>query len=335
MFLLPENISAVQNDESEEASPQKNLGGKVISGLLWKFSELMAAQTVAFIVSIVLARILEPKDYGTIAITTVFILIANVFVTSGFSNALVQKMGADDTDFSSVFYFNIVFSSLVYLVIFLIAPFVADFYKSPVLCPVLRVISIQIIIAAVNSVQQAYVSKNMLFKRFFFSTSIGTVVSAFVGIGVALWGGGVWALVAQQLCNVTMDTMILWITVKWRPVLRFDIKRLLGLLKFGWKILVSGLIYTIYDNFKKKTKLINKVMIYKINECDYCHKVFQESDTFILYNCGHICHNSDLCCTNDKECKICYIEKEKMTIGSLNAKKINKIMNEYKKWLQN
>ena len=89
---------------------------------------------------------------------------------------------------------------------------------------------------------------------------------------------------------------------------------------------ISVIDYTIYDNFKKKNKLINKVMTYKINECDYCHKVFQESDTFILYNCGHICHNSDLCCTNDKECKICYIGKEKMTIGSLNAKKINKII---------
>ena len=229
---------------------QDNLGNKVLSGLFWKFSERMAAQLVSFIVSIVLARLLAPEDYGAIALITVFITIANVFVVSGFGNSLIQKKNADNLDFSTVFFFNIFFSWFVYFIVFLFAPYVASYYQMEVLKPALRVLALKIVLAGVNSVQQAYVSRNMLFKRFFVSTSIGTVVSAFVGIFVAVFGGGIWALVAQQLCNAVMDTIILWITVKWRPYFSFSWSRLKGLLNYGWKILATNLINTLYDNLK-------------------------------------------------------------------------------------
>lgn len=229
---------------------ENNFSNKVISGLLWKFSERMAAQVVTFIVTIVLARMIAPEEYGAIALITIFITIANVFVVSGFGNALIQKKDADDIDFSSVFYFNIIFSVLIYFIIFIMAPYVAKFYDMDILKPLLRVLALKVVLAGINSIQQAYVSKKMMFRKFFISTLIGTIVSAFVGVGLAIYGAGVWALVAQQLSNALLDTVILWITVKWRPILKFDFGRVIGLISYGWKILATNLINAIYDNLK-------------------------------------------------------------------------------------
>ncbi len=229
----------------------------IISGMFWKFSERMAAQIVSLIVTIVLARLLLPSDYGAVSLVTIFITIANVFVSDGFGSALIQKKDADQVDFSTVFYFSIVFSIGLYGLIYAVAPLVASFYELPILTPVLRVLAIKVPIAAMNSVQQAYVSRNMLFKRFFYSTLIGTIVSAFVGIALAYNGFGVWALVAQYLTNTIMDTLILWFTVKWRPELVFSFKRLGSLFSYGWKLLAQGLIVTLYGNLR--SLLIGKV----------------------------------------------------------------------------
>ncbi|GAB6103273.1 lipopolysaccharide biosynthesis protein [Blautia glucerasea] len=222
----------------------------IISGMFWKFSERIAAQLVSLIVTIILARLLLPSDYGAVSLVMIFITIANVFVSDGFGSALIQKKDADQIDFSTVFYFSIAFSILLYGLIFAIAPLVANFYDLPILIPVLRVLAIKVPIAAMNSVQQAYVSRNMLFKRFFYSTLIGTIVSAVVGIALAYKGFGVWALVAQYLTNTIMDTLILWFTVKWRPKLLFSIKRLTALFSYGWKLLVQSLIVTLYGNLR-------------------------------------------------------------------------------------
>lgn len=219
-------------------------------GFMWRFAERCGAQGVAFIVSIVLARILEPETYGLIALVTVFTNILSVFVDSGMGEALVQKKDADDLDFSTVFYFNIVMCVAIYAILFFCAPFISEFYKNPDLTPVVRVLSITILISGVKSIQQAYVSRNMMFKRFFFSTLGGTLFSAGVGIFLAAKGAGVWALVVQQLANLTIDTLILWITVKWRPKAMFSFERLKGLFSFGWKILVSRLIDTAYGQIR-------------------------------------------------------------------------------------
>lgn len=220
---------------------------KVISSLFWKFAERIGAQGVNLIVSIVLARILAPQDYGVVALITIFITISNVFIEAGLPTALIQKKDADSLDFSSVFYCNVVMSIILYFVIFLIAPGIAKFYNNSGLIPVLRVLGISVLIAGLKSVQNAYVSKKMIFKKFFICTSIGTIGSAFVGIFMAYKGYGVWALVAQQLFNTTVDTIMLWITVKWRPTLEFSLKRLKVLFKYGWKMLCSGLIDAIYN----------------------------------------------------------------------------------------
>lgn len=222
----------------------------ILKNFIWRFAERCGAQLVTFIVSIVLARILAPEDYGTIALVTVFTTILQVFVDSGLGTALIQKKDADDLDFSSVFFFNFAVCLMLYLCMFISAPFIAEFYNDVSLTPVVRVISLTIVMSGIKGIQQAYVSKHMMFKRFFFSTIGGTIFSAFFGIALAYAGFGVWALVAQQLSNMVIDTLILWLTVKWRPKLMFSWTRLKGLLKFGWKLLVSALLDTGYSNLR-------------------------------------------------------------------------------------
>lgn len=224
--------------------------GNVVSNFLWRFAERCGAQLVSFVVSIVLARILAPEDYGTIALVTVFTAILQVFVDSGLGTALIQKKDADDLDFSSVFYFNFAMCLVLYSGMFIAAPYIAIFYEDMTLTPVIRVLSLTIVISGVKGIQQAYVSRNMLFKKFFFSTIGGTIFSAFLGIGLAFSGYGVWALVAQQLSNTMIDTLILWITVKWKPKKEFSWKRLRTLFSYGWKLLVSSLLDTVYNNLR-------------------------------------------------------------------------------------
>lgn len=226
------------------------LQNKVLSGLVWKFGERIGAQLVSLLVRIILARILMPEDFGVVTMIMIFIEIANVFVVSGFGQSLIQKKDADNLDFSSVFYFSVTMSWILYLLIFLGAPVVASFYEKPILTPILRVLAVKLPLAGVNSVQQAYVQKHMMFRRFFFSTLIGTLVSAVVGIAMAYHGFGPWALVAQYLCNSAMDTIILWVTVKWRPVLRFSSERMKEMFGFGWKMLMSELINTTYKQLR-------------------------------------------------------------------------------------
>lgn len=215
---------------------------KIVNNVFWKFAERISAQVVSLIVSIILARILMPEEYGVIALVMVFITIANVFVTAGIPSALIQKKDADDLDFSSVFYFNFVLSLVIYLILFFVSPVIADFYESSQLNLIIRILGIRIIVASVNSVQHAYVSRKMIFKKYFLSTFFGTVISAIAGIIMAYTGCGVWALVAQYMINTIVDTIVLFFTISWKPKLMFSLKRTIKLFKFGWKILVQSLL---------------------------------------------------------------------------------------------
>lgn len=223
---------------------------KTVSGFAYKMMERIGAQGVNFIVSIVLARILMPEEYGIISLVLVLITLLDVFVTYGFGNSLIANKNSDNVDFSTCFYFGIFLSIIVYTVVFLGAPVVANFYNIELLTPVLRVMGLRIPIAAVNSVQQAYVSKHMMFKKFFISTSIGTVLSGMIAIIMAYQGFGVWALVEQYLGNVVCDTVCLWIIVGWRPIRAFSFERLKKIYDYGWKILVVGLIDTGYNQLR-------------------------------------------------------------------------------------
>lgn len=221
---------------------------KVITGMLWRFAERTGAMGVSFIVTLILGRLLLPDDFGLIAMITAITSILNTFVDSGFGIALIQKKNADNLDFSSVFYFNILVCLLLYLLLFLAAPYLALFFAQEKLTAIIRVLGLTVIVSGIKNVQQAYVSRNMLFRRFFFSTLGGTIGAAIIGISMAISGLGVWALVAQQLFNITIDTLILGVTVKWRPEKRFSFKRLRELFSFGWKVLLSGFVNSIYIN---------------------------------------------------------------------------------------
>ena len=219
---------------------------KVFSNLIWRFLERCGSQLVSFAVSIVLARMLAPEVYGIVAKVTIITAILLVFVDSGMANALIQKKDPDDLDYSSVFYFNVVFCVLLYAALFFAAPLIAGINGEALLTPIIRVLGLTVVVAGVKNVQQAYISKTLQFKRFFFATLGGTVSSAVIGIVMAYMGYGVWALVAQQLSNVAINTAILWLTVDWKPKWMFSFQRLKGLLSYGWKLLASGLLDTVY-----------------------------------------------------------------------------------------
>lgn len=224
---------------------------KVFSNMIWRFLERTGAQLVQFIVAIVLARILSPEDYGTIALVTVFITILNVFVDSGLGTALVQKKDADNIDFSTVFYTNLIFCLVLYVILFIMSSFIARFYNNKYLTSIIRVLGITILISGVKNIQQSYVSRTLQFRKFFFATLVGTLVAAVVGIWMAYTGFGVWALVAQQLTNLAIDTIFLWITVRWHPDFVFSFERLKGLFSYGWKLLISALLDTVYNNLRQ------------------------------------------------------------------------------------
>ena len=232
-------------------------GKKVGTNFAWRFAERVGAQGVNLVVELVLARKLDPDHYGLIALVTVFITILSVFISSGMGTALIQKKDSDVLDFSTVFWFNIVMSFVLYGVLFVSAPLVAHFYNKPIITDVLRVLGLQLIVSGVKNTQLAYVSRHLIFRRFFFATLGGTLGAAVIGIWMAMHGYGVWALVAQHLFNTLIDTIILWITVKWRPKLQFSFARLKILFSFGWKMLLSSLIDKIYNEIRQL--LIGKI----------------------------------------------------------------------------
>lgn len=220
----------------------------VVSNMLWRFAERCGAQGVSFIVSIVLARLLLPEEYGVVSIITIFTAILNLFIDSGFKNALIQKKNADQLDFSTVFYFNVLMGILLYIGMAVAAPVIAGFYEKEYMTPYIRVMSLTLVIGGINGVQTAIVSRRMEFKRFFYSTLAGTMASAVIGIGMAYAGMGVWALIAQRLVNQFIDTVILWFTVRWRPSLTFSLERLKPMFSYGSKLLGSSLLNSLTGN---------------------------------------------------------------------------------------
>ena len=199
-----------------------SLKKKVFNGLVWTYLERITAQLVSLIVTIILARVLSPKEYGVISIVTIFTELANVIVVNGFGTALIQKKYPTSADYSTVFYINMAITWSLYFVLYAFAPTIAKFYGIEELTLILRVLGLQMPIAGISSIQQAYIAKRMEFRKFFFSTIIGTVISASVGILLAYNGFGVWALVAQLLTNRVIDTIILSLTSGWKLTREFS-----------------------------------------------------------------------------------------------------------------
>lgn len=231
-------------------SKQENLRDSVVGNLIWKFAERVLSQGVSFVVSVILARLLMPEDYGTIALVTVFINLAAVFVNSGFSTALIQKKDADATDFSTMFFCSLACSLLIYSILFLTAPLVAAFYQVPEITVILRVFALQIPLGVYNSIQQAYVSRNMLFRRVFISSAITAAVSGLVGIIMAFNGFGVWALVTQSLTSMVTNSLVLAIMLPWHPQLKFSMRAAKQMMKYGSRVLGADLSGTFFGEVR-------------------------------------------------------------------------------------
>ena len=226
---------------------EKNLKNKVVSGLFWTFGERMMTQGVSFVLSIILARLLMPNEFGVVALILVFINLANVFVSQGIGESLIQKKNTNETDFSTIFYCSLGISIFLYVLLFLSAPYIATFYDNSELVWVLRILALVIPFSSIRTIQEAYVSKKMIFKKFFFSNFGGTLVSGLIGILMAYYGFGVWALVAQYLINTVVGTIVLFFTVQWRPRLLFSINSAKELMGFGWKLMAANFINIVYN----------------------------------------------------------------------------------------
>lgn len=223
------------------------LKNKVASSLVWKFAERILSQGVSFVISTILARILLPEYYGTISLILIFINLANVFITSGLGEALIQKKNADNTDFSTVFYCSLGVSILLYALLFMSAEQIADFYGNPEIKRILRVLALQIPLSSVLTIQNAYVSKHLMFRKFFFSTLGGTLVSGTIGIILALNGAGVWALVEQYLVHSAISIAVLFTIVPWRPSFAFSGASARYAFSYGWKLVAANFINQLYS----------------------------------------------------------------------------------------
>lgn len=259
---------------------------KIVSGLGWSISERLMAQGVTFVVSIILARLLEPEEYGVLSLVLVFINLANVFISNGFGEALIQRKEVEDDDFSSIFWCAFSFAVVIYVVLLLCAPLIGDFYNDESVPGVLRILALMLPITSINTIQHAYVSRNMQFKKFFFSTLAGSIVSGGVGIVLAYKGFGVWALVAQTLLNSFVDTIVLLFIVKWYPRFVFKLSSAKALMSYAWKATGASFINALYG--QARALIIGKV--YSTADLAYYNKGDQFPTLFIANINTSICN---------------------------------------------
>ena len=228
-------------------STNENFKSAAINGTVWKLIERVLAQSISLVVSIILARILLPSDYAVVSIVTIFFLFANVIISGGLNTALIQKKDADQEDYDSVFTLSLIISIAIYIILFFAAPIISYLYRQPLLIPIIRVMSLSLPIYACKSIVCAYIYSKLQFKKFFLATIGGTIVSAIVGIAMAVNGFGAWSLVAQQLSNTVIDTIILFAVTKIKLRFRMSTSKIRILFKYGWKIFLSSLIAQIYN----------------------------------------------------------------------------------------
>ena len=218
--------------------------------LLWKLLERFGVQGVQFILQIILARLLTPEHYGVLAIMIIFTTLANVFIQNGFNTALIQNKDVTEDDYSSVLWVSLGVAGILYGIIFFCAPFIASFYEMPEIVKPFRVLALMLFPGALNSVQLAKVSREMDFKTVFYSNVGAIVVSGVAGIVIAKLGGGLWALVAQTMLNIFVATVVMQFTSKLKIYFKVSLARIKVLFAYGWKLLVSGLIDTLYQDLQ-------------------------------------------------------------------------------------
>lgn len=224
----------------------EGLKQKTVKGTAWSFIDSIAGQGITFLVGLVLANILTPAEYGLIAIISIFIAVFNSIVDSGFSNALIRKNGVTDTDYNTIFIFNLGISIVLFLGLYVLAPFIGDFFNQIELVLLTRVMGIIVLINAFAIVQRTRLVKNIDFKTQTKVSVIASSVSGIIGILMAVNGYGVWSLVGQQISRQLLNTSLLWYFNRWMPRLEFSVKSFKEQFSFGWKLLVSSLIDTVW-----------------------------------------------------------------------------------------
>ena len=225
-----------------------DLKTKTIKGMFWSFSEIVSLQGINFVVQIFLARLLMPEDFGLIGMITIFIAVSQSLIDSGFTSAIIREKNITNTDYSTVFYFNLVVSVVIYFILFFSSPLISNFYNEPRLVSIIRILSVVIIINAFGLIQRTILTREIDFKTQTKITFISSVLSGIVAIILAFLRLGVWALVIRQILMQLIQSLMLINHNKWIPSLSFDINSFKRLFGFGWKILVSGLINTLYQN---------------------------------------------------------------------------------------
>lgn len=221
---------------------------QAVSGVMWNAIERFSTQGIQFVLTIVIARILSPDDYGLVAMLGIFMAIAQTFIDSGFSNALIQKQNRTEADCCTMFYFNIVVSVSIYILLFFSAPLIARFYNQPELVRITRIVGISLITNSLGSIQVARFTIELDFKKLAFASFASVGVSGSLGVWMACHGWGVWTLVFQSLLGSITWVATLWLEAKWFPKKAFSWDSFHGLFSFGSKILFSGLLHTLYTN---------------------------------------------------------------------------------------
>lgn len=228
--------------------PEQSLKDKTVKGVVWSSVERFSVQGVQFLVMLVISRLLDPKDFGLVGMLAIFLAVAQSLIDSGFSQALIRKQNRTEVDNSTVFYFNIVVSAVLYLILYAIAPWVSDFYNEPQLCSLMRVLCLIVIVNSFAVVQRAIYTASINFKTQAKASFIAALASGLVGVWMAYNGYGVWTLVWQQLLNAGINTLLLWIYSNWYPRWAYSWQSFRELFAFGSKLLASGLLNTLYTN---------------------------------------------------------------------------------------
>lgn len=226
---------------------------KAISGLFWQFGQKAASQIVSFVISVILARLLMPEEFGLVALAGMFTLFLGIFIECGFGSALIQKKDADDLDLNTIFWTQLSFSIIIYLIVYTISPYFANIFSIQKLTDVIRVLALGMIIGSIQSIQTVIVTRRMEFKTYFYAMMVGSVLSGCIGVYLAYNGWGVWALVVQHLSSSALNTLTVFWQVRWIPHFIFSFNRFKSLFSVSSKYLLTNIIGTAFGQLRGYT----------------------------------------------------------------------------------
>ncbi|HEU4788670.1 MAG TPA: lipopolysaccharide biosynthesis protein [Flavobacterium sp.] len=279
-----------------------NLKKKTVKGVSWSVIDNIANSGITFLVGVILARILSPEEFGLLGMIAIFIAMSNSIIESGFSSALIRKVGAKPVDYNTVFYFNIFLGIILYIILFFCAPSISNFFDEPLLVSITRVMGFILIINAFGIVQRTLLVKEVDFKMLTKISFIASILSGFVGVGMALRGFGVWSLVGQQMSRQLFNSIFLWVFNTWRPAMEFSKQSFDELFGFGSKLLISGLIDTIYKNIYYLVigKLYSSSLLGQYTRADQFNSIFSSNLTSVVQRVSY----PVLCSIQDDEEKL-------------------------------